>query len=92
MKPRSPEVAEKLRLERGYFTDNAARMRYPQFRERGLMIGSGIAEAACKVVVGQRLKQAGMRWKHRGAHHLLALRCLVLNQQPDDIQRFAQAA
>jgi hypothetical protein len=92
MKPRSPEAAEKLRLERGYFTENAHRMRYPEFRQRGLMIGSGIAEAACKVVVAQRLKQAGMRWKHRGADHVLALRCLVLNQQHDDIQRFAKAA
>ena len=92
MKPRSPEAAERLRLERGYFTQNAARMRYPDFRERGLMIGSGIAEAACKVVVGQRLKQAGMRWKHPGADHILALRCLVLNQQHDHIRRFAKAA
>jgi hypothetical protein len=92
MKPRSPDAAEKLRTERGYFDDNASRMRYPQFREKRLMIGSGIAEAACKVVVGQRLKQAGMRWKHRGADHILALRCLVLNNQHDDIRRFAQAA
>jgi hypothetical protein len=92
MKPRSPDAAERLRLERGYFTENAARMRYPQFRERGLMIGSGIAEAACKVVVGQRLKQAGMRWKHHGADPILALRCLVLNNQHDDIRRFAKAA
>jgi hypothetical protein len=92
MKPRSPEAAEKLRTERGYFAENAARMRYPAFRQRRLMIGSGIAEAACKVVVGQRLKQAGMRWKHPGADHILALRCLVLNHQHDDIRLYAKAA
>lgn len=92
MKPRSSEAAERLRLERGYFTENAARMRYHEFRERGLMIGSGVAEAACKVVVGDRLKRTGMRWKHPGADHILALRCLVLNQQHDDIRRFAKAA
>ena len=56
------------------------------------MIGSGIAEAAGKVVVAHRLKQAGMRWKHHGADHVLALRCLVPNQQHDDIHRFAKAA
>ena len=92
MKPSSPEAAEMLRLQRGYFTANAARMRYHQFRERGLMIGSGVAEAACKVVVGQRLKQAGMRWKHTGADCILALRCLVLNHQHGHIRRFAKAA
>ena len=92
MKPRSPDAAEKLRTERGYFAANAARMRYHDFRTRGLMIGSGIAEAACKVVVAQRLKQAGMRWKRRGADHILALRCLVLNNQHDHIRRFANAA
>ncbi len=92
MQPRSPEAAEKLRTERGYFAANAERMRYPQFRDKHLMIGSGIAEAACKVVVAQRLKQAGMRWKHHGADHILALRCLVLNNQHEDIRRYAKAA
>jgi len=92
MKPRSPEAAEKLRTERGYFAANAARMRYPQFRQRAMMIGSGIAEAACKIVVGQRLKLAGARWKHDGADHILALRCLVLNDQHDHIYRCAKAA
>ena len=29
----------------------------------GWMIGSGAVESACKTVVGQRLKQAGMRWR-----------------------------
>jgi hypothetical protein len=92
MKPRSPEAAEKLRTELRYFTVNAERMRYPQFRARRLMIGSGIAEAACKVVVGQRLKQAGMRWKHAGADHVLAVRCLVLNNQHHNIRYYAKAA
>lgn len=92
MKPRSPESAEALRIERGYFADNAARMRYHEFRERRLMIGSGVAEAACKVVVAQRLKHAGMRWKHDGADHILALRCLLLNGQHEDIYRLAKAA
>ena len=92
LKPRSAEAAEKRRTEHAYFAGNAARMRYPEFRQRGLMIGSGIAEAACKVVVGQRLKHSGMRWKHHGADHILALRCLLLNNQQDDIHRLAKAA
>jgi hypothetical protein len=92
LRPATPEAAEALRVERGYFTKHAARMQYPQFRRRGLMIGSGLAEAGCKVVVGHRLKQAGMRWTRRGADHILALRCLVLNRDYDRLAQCARAA
>jgi len=88
----NPGAAEAIRAARRYFHNHAQRMDYPAFRRRGLMIGSGPAEAACKVVVGLRLKQAGMRWKSAGADAILALRCLVLNGQYDEIRRFAQAA
>jgi hypothetical protein len=63
----------------GYFTSNAARMRYPTFRAQGMQIGSGMAEAACKTVVSTRTKRAGMRWTPHGLDALLALRTAVLN-------------
>jgi len=44
----------------GYFENNAPRMRYHWFRSRGLFVGSGVVEAGCKAVIGQRLKQSGM--------------------------------
>ena len=37
------------------------RMVYKAFREKGLKIGSGVIESACKPVVAQRCKQASMR-------------------------------
>ena len=45
----------------GYFKTNAHRMRYAYFRERGMFVGSGVVEAGCKSIVGQRLKLSGMR-------------------------------
>jgi len=33
-----------------------------------------------------------MQWSQQGADHILALRCLVLNKQYDDIRRYAKAA
>ena len=45
----------------GYFKTNAHRMRYAYFRELGLFVGSGVVEAGCKSIVGQRLKLSGMR-------------------------------
>ena len=59
----------------GYFENNAPRMRYHWFRQCGLFIGSGVVEASCKTVIGQRLKQSGMHWTTGGADAIIALRC-----------------
>jgi hypothetical protein len=91
-KPKTMEAAEAVRIELGYFSGHRARMAYPQFRARGLMIGSGPVEAACKVVVGQRLKRAGMRWCRRGADAVLAIRCAVLNKEYCRLDLAAKAA
>ena len=59
----------------GYFENNAPRMRYHWFRQCGLFVGSGVVEASCKTIVGQRLKQSGMHWTVNGADAIIALRC-----------------
>ena len=46
--------------EINYFEKNKERMRYAEFRRQGLFVGSGVLEAGCRTVVGQRLKQSGM--------------------------------
>ena len=61
--------------ELGYFLNNAPRMRYHWFRSRGLFVGSGVVEAGCKAVIGQRLKQSGMHWTVNGADSIITLRC-----------------
>jgi hypothetical protein len=58
-----------------YFEGNAPRMRYHWFRQCGLFVGSGVVEASCKTVIGQRLKQSGMHWTVTGADSIIALRC-----------------
>jgi hypothetical protein len=70
---------EIITVEAAYFEKNAQRMRYPQFRQQHLFVGSGVIEAGCKTVIGQRLKQSGMFWTVRGANAILALRCCHLN-------------
>ena len=47
---------ECYRQQEQYVRNNVHRMDYPTYRARGWMIGSGPVEAACKLVVGQRLK------------------------------------
>ena len=63
-----------LRRERGYFTSNQARMRYPTLRERGLPIGSGAIESSAKHLIQLRLKRPGCRWSAAGGEALAALR------------------
>ncbi len=91
-KSRNEGDREALRLELGYFTKYRRYMNYPKYLARGMMIGSGPVESACKVVVGQRLKQAGMRWTRGGADVVLAVRCALLSGEYDRIQRAARAA
>ena len=76
-----------------YVFGNRHRMRYPQFRARGLCVSSGVVEAGCKQI-GARLKRAGMRWTVAGANAIIALRCCILSRRFEDFweRRAANAA
>jgi len=80
----NPEVADKIRVEAGYFETNTERMRYPKFRDRHLFVGTGVIEAGCKALIGSRCKQSGMFWTVRGANAILALRCCQFNGRFED--------
>jgi hypothetical protein len=43
-----------------------------------------VVEAGCRTVIGQRLKQSGMRWSVRGANAILALRCCLMSGRFED--------
>lgn len=87
----SAETRAKVLQEVQYFRRNRKRMDYPRYRAAGMMIGSGPVEAACKSVVGSRLKGTGMRWSRAGADAVLAVRTEVLAQEYDAIARYARA-
>ena len=72
---------------------NRHRMRYTQFRARGLCVSSGVVEAGCKQL-GARLKCAGTRWTFAGANAIIALRCCILSGRFEDFweRRAANAA
>lgn len=53
------------------------RMNYAELVAQRIPIGSGVTEAACKILVKQRLCGSGMRWKERGAASVLSVRSLT---------------
>lgn len=63
---------------------NRHRMDYPRFEREGLCTSSGVVEAGCKVVIGTRLKRAGMHWSVAGANAITALRCCRLSGRFQD--------
>ena len=63
---------------------NMGRMRCDLYRRRGLPVGSGIVESACKRIVGSRLKGAGRRWSKAGANAVLAIGCCLENRRWPD--------
>ena len=75
--PKDPHAAKDARGEIGYLEKNKQRMRYEQFKAQGLFIGSGVVEAGCKNLIGQRLKQSAMEWTVQGANAITTLRCIV---------------
>jgi hypothetical protein len=79
------EWAEQFWKGYHYVAKYARQMDYARCRRLGVPLGSGVTEAGCKVVVTQRLKQSGMRWKAAQGKQegfgqvVLDLRVLVLS-------------
>ena len=82
--PRAGKKRRGARKALAYFENNRDKMRYWEYQAQGLFFGSGVVEAGCKTVVGQRLKQSGMFWGLPGAHNILDIRCVLENGQFDD--------
>ena len=70
-----------------YLRERAGKMDYRNYRRLRLPIGSGITEAACKVVFTQRFKQSGMKWGIEGGRAILALRVIALSGVWDQVRR-----
>jgi len=88
----SSETQDKiLKGESAYFEKNAERMRYAEFRSQGLFVGSGVVEAGCRTVIGQRLKQSGMHWTVKGANRIIALRSCILSGRWEDFWEYRAA-
>ena len=66
----TPEEQEAYDDAYGYLQKRQGWMDYWTYRRRGLAIGSGITEAACKTLFTQRFKQSGMKWSWKAGKWL----------------------
>lgn len=72
---------ERIEKQLTYFRNNRHRMQYAHYVVKGLPIGSGVVEAACKTLVAQRMKQSGMSWHLPGGQAILTLRSLIQSKR-----------
>jgi hypothetical protein len=72
-----PELESEIK----YLQHNKTRMNYFELLKKNLPIGSGVVEAACKNLIGARMKKSGMRWTLDGGQTVLTLRSLLLSNR-----------
>jgi hypothetical protein len=77
--PGSKGRRQALASQIGYLEPRLDMMRYGEWIEKDLVIGSGQVEGAVRQLVGERFDCAGMRWTRGKAEALLHLRCIELN-------------
>ncbi len=81
LKPKNKKTKELIESLKTYLSNNLDRMKYPDYRKRGLRVGSGAIESANFHVTGARLKLQGMRWSAQGATDMAALRADLFNNR-----------
>ena len=84
LKDLGPQSDDSLEKQITYFENQQSRMLYKTYRDQGLFCGSGVVEAGCKAVIGQRLKESGMFWTESGATSVPALRCALKGHRWDE--------
>ena len=70
-----------IEKELKYLQQNQRRMNYFEYKQKNFPIGSGVVEAACKNLIGSRLKKSGMSWSKEGGQNVLNLRALILSNR-----------
>jgi len=92
LRPRGGEIQKLCQTTISYYVKNAHRMRYGDFRAKGFFVGSGVLEAGCRSVIGQRLKLSGMHWTVKGADSIIALRCCLMSDRWEDFWAYRATA
>lgn len=84
---------KRTRLQKtiAYYETHIARMAYDQMRANDFDIGTGVIEGAVRHLMSYRLDGPGMRWSRQRSERVLQLRCILVNDQWDEFQRYLLA-
>ncbi|MEL7196531.1 MAG: hypothetical protein AAFO96_29155 [Bacteroidota bacterium] len=75
-----------------YFDKHANRMQYADYKDNGLLCGSGIIESAIRRIINLRFKNASTFWNQQSVEKLYTLRAAVLSKRwPILIENTAKA-
>lgn len=85
------QAGERLEKAITYFENNLDRMNYAANLRRNYPIGSGVTEAACGLIIKDRMCNRGMRWSLRTAQHIITLRSII-NSTANCWQNFWKSA
>jgi hypothetical protein len=75
-----------------YLHDNAHIMQYQDYLKRGLPIGTGVIEGACRHLVKDRMDLTGARWSLEGAEAVLRLRSIYASGDWQEYWAFHEEA
>jgi hypothetical protein len=73
-----------------YLNNNAHRMTYKTFLDKGYLIGSGAIESAQRTVVQHRLKRSGQRWTIKGGQQVLNFRTKNLSNKWNQVTKLVR--
>ena len=79
--------AGRIRTEVEYFVERKDRMRYDEFRRRGIPLGSGAVESAIRRVINLRLKGPSVFWYRENAECVLHMRSYLKAGRWDELMR-----
>jgi hypothetical protein len=85
MKAKDQTAAEQIRKLIDYLRNNAERIDYGHFRNKGFPIGSGGIESANKFICHSRMKRSGAWWVKQTGNAMLRLRCALYNGTFDKV-------
>ncbi len=75
LNPRNAMALKSKKEALNYYIEHEDRMQYKTYKDQGLLIGSGLVEAAHRKVIQQSMKFSGQKWSVKGAQAIGNLRC-----------------
>ncbi len=81
---------KRTRLQKtiAYYETHLSRMGYDQMRAKDYDIGTGVIEGAVRHLMCYRLDGPGMRWSRQRSERVLHLRCILINGQWEEFERY----